>query len=43
MGEDIKTTDWAYFIKYGAGLLALVAVLYFLAKYIIPIVWRLIS
>lgn len=39
--EDTKT-DWAHLIKYGAGLLALTLILYFLAIYIIPIIWRLI-
>ncbi len=40
--EDKVTNSWAYFIKYGVGFLALLAVLYFLAKYIIPIIWSLI-
>ena len=42
MDESKSKTDWAYFIKYSAGLLALFAILYFVAKFIIPIIWSLI-
>lgn len=41
--EERTKTDWAYFIKYGTGLLALIAVLFFLAKFVIPIIWSLLK
>lgn len=40
--ENGTKTDWGYIAKYAAGLLALVIVLYFMARYIIPIVWALL-
>ncbi|WP_366922820.1 hypothetical protein [Metallumcola ferriviriculae] len=38
---ESKTTDWSTAFKYGAYIIGLIAVLYFLAKYIVPLMWHL--
>lgn len=40
---ESKTTDWSTAFKYGAYIVGLIAILYFLAKFVVPIIWYLVS